>query len=311
MKNYQKQEENWKIVRNRVCIRALLIFLGVVLMQVLAYMVCVAGMTVFAFLTGKNGFLRLAGLVNVEEFGRFMVWVSLVSALFSMVWCGILYKKSSWRESTFDYRQAFGMKNVLAIFGTGVGGCIVLTMFLSFLAMVVPQAFSSYNAIMENLTDTSMAVTLIYVLLAGPASEELIFRGAILDRFYLAFPFLLANVLQAALFGVYHMNLIQGIYAFCLGFVLGIIRQVTGSILASILTHILFNSTSFGLDLLFPADREIQIWQMVLLTLAGLSVCAFSLRYLWKEYQTGESIHDAVSGRADSHTEIVKKHKKI
>lgn len=290
MKNYQKQEENWKIVRNRVCIRALLIFLGVVLMQVFAYMVCVVGMTVFAFLTGGDGFSKLAGLVSAEELGRFMVWVSLVSALFSMIWCGILYKKSTWREEAFDYRQAFCLKNVLAICGTGVGGCIVLTMFLSFLAMMIPQAFSSYNAIMENLTDTSMMVTLIYVLLVGPASEELIFRGAILDRFYLAFPFLLANVLQAVLFGVYHMNLIQGIYAFCLGFVLGMIRQVTGSILASILTHILFNSTSFVLDLLFPADRELQIGQVVILILAGLVICVLSLGHFWKETKNSEIV---------------------
>lgn len=285
MKNYQNQEENWKIVRNRACIRALLIFLGVVLMQVLAYMVCVAGMTVIALLTGGDGFARLAGLANAEELGKFMVWVSLVSALFSMIWCGILYKKSTWRERPFDYRRAFCLKNVLAICGTGVGGCIVLTMFLSFLAMMIPQVFSSYNAIMENLTDTSMAVTLIYVLLVGPVSEELIFRGAILDRFYLAFPFLLANALQAVLFGVYHMNLIQGIYAFCLGFVLGVICQVTGSILASVLTHILFNSTSFGMDLLFPADEELQVWKIVILLLFGLAICVFSLRYLWERYK--------------------------
>jgi len=285
LKNYQNQEENWKIVRNRVCIRALLIFLGVILMQMLAYMVCVVGMTVSALLMGEDGMTKLAGLANAEELGKFMVWVSLVSALFSMIWCGILYKKSPWREKPFDYRKAFCMRNFLAICGTGVGGCTVLTMFLSFLAMMVPQAFSAYNAIMENLTDTSMGVTLIYVLIIGPASEELIFRGAILDRFYLAFPFLLANVLQAVLFGVYHMNLIQGVYAFCLGFVLGVIRQVTGSILASVLTHILFNSTSFGLDLLFPADGEMQGWKAVILILIGLAVCVFSLRYLWKEYK--------------------------
>lgn len=288
MKNYQKQADNWKIVRNRVCIRALLIFLGVVLMQMLAYMICVAGRTAIAVLTGRDGLIELAGLANTEEMGKFMVWVSLVSALLSMVWCGILYKKSDWREEQFDYRKAFCRKNVLAVCGTGVGGCIVLTLFLSFLAMLIPQAFSAYNMIMENLTDTSMAVTLVYVLLVGPVSEELIFRGAILDRFYLAFPFLLANLLQAALFGIYHMNLIQGIYALCLGFVLGIIRQVTGSILASMLTHILFNSTSFGLGLIFPADAEMQAWKVVLLILFGLALCIFSLKYLWKEYKEVE-----------------------
>lgn len=276
----KKMEENWKIVRNRVCIRALLIFLGIVLMQMLAYMVCVIVMLAGA-MAGGEGRISLSELPQSVESGEFMIWVSLVSALLSMIWCGILYLKSDWREPDFDYRRAFNIRNTAAVFGAGIGGCLVLTMFLTFLAMLIPQAFSAYNTVMDSLTDSSLTVTVVYVLIVGPISEELIFRGAILDRFYLAFPFLLANLLQAALFGLYHMNLIQGLYALCLGFVLGLIRQATGSILASILAHILFNSTSYGLDLLFPAGQEIELWQMLCLAVSGLLLSVLSIRYFW------------------------------
>lgn len=262
-------EKNWKIVRSRVCIRALLIFLGIILMQMLAYMICMAGMFVWSAFMEKDGGDVISSLAGINVSGDFLIWVSLVSALLSMIWCGILYKKSSWRASGFDYKAAFCLKNTLSAAGVGAGGCIALTMFLSFLSMVVPEAFSFYNTVMEHLTDSSMAVTAIYVLLVGPVSEELIFRGAILDRLYLAFPFLAANILQAALFGLYHMNLIQGLYAFCLGFVLGVIRSGMGSILASIFTHILFNATSYVLDILFPEGQVIELWQMFVMILAG------------------------------------------
>ncbi|MFQ7713992.1 MAG: type II CAAX prenyl endopeptidase Rce1 family protein [Agathobacter rectalis] len=39
-----------------------------------------------------------------------------------------------------------------------------------------------------------------------------------------ALPFALANLMQAALFGLFHLNWIQGIYAFALGIVLGYVR---------------------------------------------------------------------------------------
>lgn len=280
-----RMEQNWKMVRNRVCIRALLIFLGVILMQMLAYMLCVAGMIVWTAFIGKDGDSVLSAFAGINASGEFLIWVSLVSAFLSMIWCGILYKKSSWREKSFDYRKAFCLKNTMSVIGMGIGGCIVLTMLLSFLATVIPQAFSSYNTIMNQLTDSSIAVTTIYVLLIGPISEEFIFRGAILDRFYLAFPFFVANALQAVLFGVYHMNLIQGLYAFGLGFVLGMFRYTTGSVLASMLAHILFNGTSYVLDFLFPVGEDMLFWEMVILILIGILLLTMGVVYLLQMYR--------------------------
>lgn len=277
------EQDNWKIVRNRVCIRALLIFLGIILMQVFAYMVCVGGTMLYGLITNQRTTALLENLMQANtDNGTFMILISAVSALLSGIWCGVLYIRSDWREHPFSYRKAFSVKNVLAIAGAGAGGCVVLTFLLTGLAVVIPQAFSSYNHVMNQLTDKDIWLTVLYVLLIGPISEELIFRGAILDRFYLAFPFIAANLLQAALFGIYHMNIVQGLYAFLLGFLLGMIRYVTGSILASMMAHILFNATSYGLDFIFPTGQDMNLFLAAILLLIGLSVCVFSLRYLWK-----------------------------
>lgn len=51
----------------------------------------------------------------------------------------------------------------------------------------------------------------------------------------------MANLIQAVLFGVYHMNLVQGIYAAALGFLLGYLVWRYESLIAPMVVHALFN----------------------------------------------------------------------
>lgn len=286
MRQETEDGKNWRIVRNRVCIRALLIFLGIILMQVLAYMLCVLGIMIYG-LIAKQQVMELFGNLAKADVGdgRFVITVSLVSALLSGIWCGILYHKSDWRERPFDYHAALCGKNILSAAATGIGCCLFLQILLSILAMWIPEAFESYNQVMGNLTDSDTVIVVLYVLLIGPITEELIFRGAILDRFYLAFPFLAANLLQAVLFGIYHMNLIQGLYAFCLGMVLGLARFVSGSILIPAFIHIMFNTTSYVTSYFFAGEETAQTGTLILLMLFGAVLLFIGLRHWWYGFQ--------------------------
>ena len=51
----------------------------------------------------------------------------------------------------------------------------------------------------------------------------------------------MAIVVQAIMFGVFHMNKLQGIYAFVLGLGLGYIMYLYDSLIITIIIHILFN----------------------------------------------------------------------
>ncbi|MDD7403005.1 MAG: CPBP family intramembrane glutamic endopeptidase [Butyribacter sp.] len=273
-------EENWKIVRNRACLRALMIFAGIILMQMLAYMVCTVVLMADIMLFHSDNAKAWEELTRANaQNPAFAVTISLVSAVLSMIWCGILYKKSSWRERPFNYKRAFSGKNILAMISGGIGGCMVISIVLTVFCMIFPDLFSSYNSTMENLT-TGSTLAALYLLIVGPVSEELIFRGAILDRFYLAFPYWIANICQAALFGIYHMNLIQGLYAFLLGLFLGGIRKKTGSIIPCMLTHILFNATSYFQDYFLPQDTRMRNYVICLLGVAGIAFLVWSIRYL-------------------------------
>lgn len=242
----KKEQVLWRKVQVSKCIRVILIFMGILLMQLAAYMLCVLGYVLFHVQEGKSA-ARLALELNnymTESGSSLLIWVSALSALLCLVWCGILYRKSEWRQPDFSYRRALSAKRMLGAAGIGFGGCIVLSFLLGILISLFPGAFASYRRLMSGLDMENSLITVVYVLLIGPVSEEVIFRGAIMDRLKIAFPFWLANLLQAALFGLYHMNFVQGAYAFCLGLALGLVGEVTGSVLAAILTHVVFNTTS-------------------------------------------------------------------
>lgn len=117
-----------------------------------------------------------------------------------------------------------------------------------YIVFAVASLFPSWMQTYEELLDVAglsgqpTLPTLVYALLLAPVSEELAFRGVTLQTARRALPFWAANALQAALFGLFHMNAIQAVYAFFLGIVLGYVRKKGGSIAPSILLHSLFNA---------------------------------------------------------------------
>lgn len=114
---------------------------------------------------------------------------------------------------------------------------------VSFTAMIHEEWLDYYIALLEmaGLDDSVSLIMSAYSVLVAPICEELIFRGVTMQYAKRAMPFWIANLFQALIFGVYHMNVIQGVYAFVIGIVLGYICEKGGSIYLSILFHILFN----------------------------------------------------------------------
>ena len=80
--------------------------------------------------------------------------------------------------------------------------------------------------------------------IVAPISEELVFRQVIYKRLRGISPVWVAVIISALLFGFYHGNLVQGIYAFIMGCLLALVYEWTGSFAASVLFHMLANHLS-------------------------------------------------------------------
>lgn len=118
-----------------------------------------------------------------------------------------------------------------------------VSIIIGFLAFMLPETVAAYEEMVESAGLTDYSLTWVFaVVILPPLVEETVFRGLILH--YLkkgGARFWAANLIQAVLFGIYHGNLIQGIYAFCIGVLLGYLAERYGSLIIPVMVHALFN----------------------------------------------------------------------
>jgi membrane protease YdiL (CAAX protease family) len=268
-------------LRVRVLFQTLLILFGVFFVQFAASLLCMLGWYVCRMIRGGSKYSSLQDMIAANP-TDFSMAISLVYACIVIVWCGVLYRRWQWRQHP-DYKKALGGKRIVGIVALGFGSCVVMTMILSIVSALFPGLFENYNRLMEELAVDSSLLTIPYVVLLGPVAEELVFRGTILDRLKTSFSFWTANVIQAALFGVFHLNVIQGLYAFCLGLVLGLVVKVTGTIIGSMMTHILFNGTTELMGLVPQSVVEQYAFVEVLLVIVAVLAFLGGFYYYWKQ----------------------------
>ena len=85
------------------------------------------------------------------------------------------------------------------------------------------------------------ALRILTTCMLAPVTEELIYRGAVQRRASANAPWYLALLLSAALFAIGHTTLPQILLALLAGGVFGFAMELTGSVTAPILLHVLWN----------------------------------------------------------------------
>lgn len=174
---------------------------------------------------------------------HFSTYTMVLYSLISICTFGIWYVVKFHGRLRPDFKQNFHPKTVLGIVLLTPGAQCVCTYLVAILATLFPSWMDTYEKLLENagMDDKLTFGLFLYSVLLAPICEELLCRGVILKSIRRCLPFWAANLFQALLFGVLHMNMIQGVYAFCLGIILGLVYEKTGSIFYSILLHMMFN----------------------------------------------------------------------
>ena len=130
------------------------------------------------------------------------------------------------------------IKNILLIIAITAGYSLVL----SAISVYVLKYFPSYSETQKTISGTMGSIIGIFaVIILAPIFEEILFRGIILSEIRENLKVIPAVIIQGVTFGVYHMNMFQGIYAGILGLILGYVCVKTRSISSSITAHITFN----------------------------------------------------------------------
>lgn len=140
-----------------------------------------------------------------------------------------------------------------------------------------------------NLTNTSNPFPVfLYILIAAPVMEEYIFRKQLIDRTR-QFGEGTAILLSGFMFGFFHGNLNQFIYAFGIGTFLAFLYVKTGSIKVTILLHMIINFTGgvlgiFVLQSLDPSDfRSLLKLGAYAVFMVSLATCGLVLTVLYRK----------------------------
>lgn len=106
----------------------------------------------------------------------------------------------------------------------------------------------AFREVYESQYSVSFGVGIIVYGLISPLVEEAIFRGIIFNRMKRVFPRILAIIVSAMLFGMFHGNFIQGLYGFLMGLLMVWFYDRYKHFGAPVIIHIVANISVFVLD---------------------------------------------------------------
>lgn len=239
---------------------ALLAFPAALLVQNLVIVPLLGIRTMIFFAGGEAGSAGpdLGGaIVDLMLDGTFLDVVQLVYAVAIVVLFGLWFYKIFHKESvSYAAQKKTVPALLLGLLLLAVGGQYLAELIYEIVAGMAPQAAQNYEEMIEySGLDNPSLLGLIYGIIVGPIAEELIFRGVMQHYLQKAVPFALANIIQATLFGIYHMNVMQGIYTGVIGLLFGYICYRGGNLWFSTIIHIIFNIFGFTNILFIAADN--------------------------------------------------------
>lgn len=203
---------------------------------------------------------------------------SIVFLAASILMCWYFYRRDSFPKEGWLLHHCQYMPLLLVLGALASHG---LSAFVSFLN--IDRIIGNYTEIENSIFAAPVILVIIQTVILAPISEELLFRGILYQRLK-AFTgkFWLSALISSLIFGVYHLNLAQGIFAFLFGLLACAVYDKIQNLWASILLHIGGNLLSVilvytGLD--YPSTT-VWIIAMILALAAAWAIYHFLIRPL-------------------------------
>ena len=137
--------------------------------------------------------------------------------------------------------------------------------------------FGSYEAVEAEIFAPGVIFVIIRAMILAPLAEELVFRALVFRRLKGYTNFWVAALVSSALFGLYHMNLGQGIYAFLFGIALSAVYDRFRNYFAPVLVHFAANLLSVILQYSKAAYPQISWYIVAMVVTLAVSAVLYVL----------------------------------
>ena len=189
---------------------------------------------------------------NLMSGNEVAIYSAISFMIAALVVGGIAGVIISYVKSCMKLKHLFGagvsqyLTLVVSVVGYALGMNILLNL------IFVGKNIGSYEQVASTQYSASIIVGLIAYGVCAPIAEEILFRGIVYGYLRSFFGTTIGIFVSGILFGVYHMNLVQGIYAFVMGCVFAFAYEYFCSFRVPVLLHIGVNSITYLLTNLVP-----------------------------------------------------------
>ena len=156
-----------------------------------------------------------------------------------------------------------------------VGAVLGLNMLLTLSGIM--DTSELYQAVVEDQYSAVIWLGLFCYGMITPAAEEILFRGIIYNCLRRSAKVKPAIFISAMIFGLYHMNAVQGIYAFLIGCMIAYAYEYFGDFRIPVVIHIIANVLAYCLTYTSLAVSGLVCWPVCVALLAVAFGCLFLL----------------------------------
>lgn len=219
-----------------------------------------------------------------------------ITGILAMLPCLYLYRKDHIARKAgalIPQKTAAGKLTageVTLIFVMGAAFSQFANMFVALLQSFID--YQEYQETMDQITgNKSLGFLIICMGVIAPIAEEVVFRWLIYLRLRDYMKMGAAAVISGLIFGIYHGNLVQAVYASILGMVFACFLELTGNLWTSVLLHMGANIWSLVSPYVVQWLMEKYVLSIFLMVLLFIAVMVLGTGYFIRK---SESVYDRI-----------------
>lgn len=200
-----------------------------------------------------------------EQFMKFSYLAEMLVNVILMIIFFVIYRLNFKNDKSS--KSAFNLKDsiISVVAGVGVSGFSFLWTILADKIPIFHKSLEAMDKANKDIGGGSGVGIILLAVIAAPLVEELIFRGIVFNSIKRIRSGWLPIIISSAVFGAYHMNMVQAVYATFIGIVAAIIYERKKSLVYPILLHMANNL--IGAIQSFTSESGVFVMNMIALAM--------------------------------------------
>lgn len=208
-------------------------------------------------------------------------YITVASAVMAVIFFGRMYLK----ERNSFLKENNKEINIFVMIAFGVMLSMAAGSILS--AMNIDNIYGSYEKTSSLLLNGNIVYRLFALGVITPVAEEIIFRGLVFNRVKKQYGRLYGIVVSSVMFGVFHFNLVQGLYAFIIGMAFAYCYELTGDLKVPVYMHMSINvltvlSDYYGLNSITDGNTVFKVVLTLMECIISVYLFEMIVKKSWK-----------------------------